>query len=311
MPVVAIVPAIFAGVQIATVGIAAMSTMAVIGAVGAIAAGVGAVTGNKSLMKIGAVAGLVGGVGAFAQGQGWLSGAAGSDAGALAGAEAAGSDYGAGSAAEAGAIDSALAAQAPGVVDPSAGLVGSADPSAAGYTNAMDMASDAASASSGAGGAAGAAGEAAGGLMNSAGPTGSGLNSVNGSDLMSDLYKGAGAGGAGPSTSSSIFDTIGKVGDFMGKNKELTSMGLKFVGGLFDEKAEAEGDYLKSGIELNLARTSGINAQTDIMKQQAANGNAVPDMTGLKVNPAVKVFNTQPPPVYQAVRAGLINSTGR
>lgn len=309
MPVVAVIPAIFAGAQIATVGIAAMSALQVVAAVGAIAAGVGAVTGNKALMKIGAVAGLVGGVGSFAQSQGWLSGAAGADAGALAGAEAAGSDYGAASAAEAGAIDSALAAQAPGVVDPSAALAGSVDPSAANYTNAMDMASDAASAGSG---AAGAAAEAAGGLMNSGGPTGSGLNSVNGSDLMSDLYKGSGAGGFGAatSTSSSIFDTIGKAGDFMSKNKDLTSMGLKFVGGLFDEKAEAEGDYLKSGIELNMARTAGINTQTDIMKQQAANGNAVPDMTGLKVKPG-SVYNTAPPPVYMAPRAGLINSTGR
>lgn len=305
MPVVAVGAALYAGATIATVGVAAMSTMAVISAVGAIAAGVGVVTGNKSLMKIGAVAGLVGGVGAFAQGQGWLSGAAGADSGALAGAEAAGSDYGAGSAAEAGAIDAALAAQAPGVVDPSAGLVSSVDPSAAGYTNAMDMASDAAGAGSNAASVAGAAGETAGGLMNS---QLSPLTAQNAGSLGGVASVSAGAPTA---TSSSIFDTIGKVGDFMNKNKDLTSMGLKFVGGLFDEKAEAEGDYLKSGIELNMARTAGVNTQTDIMKQQAANGNAVPDMTGLKINPAVKVFNTQPPPVYRAVRPGLINSTGR
>lgn len=304
MPVVAIIPAIFAGAQIATVGIAAMSALQVVAAVGAIAAGVGAVTGNKSLMKIGAVAGLVGGVGAFAQGQGWLSGAAGADSGALAGAEAAGSDYGAGSAAEAGAIDTALAAQAPGVVDPSAGLVGGAEQSAAGSSSAMNMASEAAG---------GGAGEAAGGLMNSAGPTGSGLNSVNGSDLMSDLYKGPGAGGfgAGPSTSSSIFDTIGKVGDFMGKNKDLTSMGLKFVGGLFDEKADAELERERSVTGLYEAKTGSELLQQDILRKQTANANAVPDLTGLKINPAVKVFNTQPPPVYNAPRAGLINSTGR
>lgn len=310
MPVVAVGAALYAGATIATVGIAAMSTMAVISAVGAIAAGVGVVTGNKALTKIGAVAGLVGGIGAFAQGQGWLAGdlAKGADAGGLAGAEAAGSDYGAGSAAEASAINSALAAPAPGVVDPSAGLVGSVDPSAANYTNAMDMASDAAAGSS----AAGVAREA-GGLMNSSGPTGSGLNSVNGSDLMSDLYKGPGAGGfgAGTSTSNSIFGTLGKVGDFMEKNKKLTSMGLDFVGGMFDDKKAAEGDYIQSGTDFNIARTANANAQTEIMRQQMANANAVPDLTGLKVNPAVKVFNTGAPPVYQAPRAGLINSTGR
>lgn len=314
MPVVAVGAAIFAGSGIAAAGgiaafAAASGTFATIAAVGAIAAGIGVVTGNKALTKIGAVAGLVGGIGAFAQGQGWLAGdlAKGADAGGLAGAEAAGSDYGAGSAAEASAINSALAAPAPGVVDPSAGLVGSVDPSAANYTNAMDMASDAAAGSS----AAGVAGEA-GGLMNSAGPTGSGLNSVNGSDLMSDLYKGPGAGGFGAtSTSNSIFGTLGKVGDFMEKNKKLTSMGLDFVGGMFDDKKAAEGDYIQSGTDFNIARTANANAQTEIMRQQMANANAVPDLTGLKVNPAVKVFNTGAPPVYMAPRAGLINSTGR
>lgn len=307
MPLAAVIPAVFAGAQIATVGIAAMSTMAVIGAVGAIAAGVGAVTGNKDLMKIGAVAGLVGGVGAFAQGQGWLAGdlAKGADAGGLAGAEAAGSDYGAGSAAEATAIDSALAAQAPGVADPTSGLVGSADPSAAGYTNAMDMASDAAgSSATSVADAAGTAGDAGGGLMNTP------LSPLAAQDVGS-LGGVASVTAGAPATSGSIFDTIGKVGDFMNKNKELASLGLNFVGGMFDDKKKAEAAQANAAVGLYEAKTGSELLQQDILRQQTANANAVPDMTGLKLNPAVKVFNTEASPTYRAPRAGLINSTGR
>lgn len=303
MPVVAVGAALYAGTTIATVGIAAMSTMAVISAVGAIAAGVGVVTGNKALTQIGAVAGIIGGVGAFAQGQGWLSGdlAGGSDAAGLAGSEAAGSDYGAGSAAEASAIDSAIAAQAPGVVDPSAGLLGSADPSAANYTNAMDMASDAASAGSS---AAGAAGEA-GGLMNTplSPPVAQDVGSLGGVASVT--------AGTPTATSGSIFGTIGKVGDFMNKNKEIAALGLNFLGGMFDDKKKAEAAQANAAVGLYEAKTGSELLQQDILRQQTSNANAVPDMTGLKVNPAVKVFNTGEPPVYRAPRAGLINSTGR
>jgi hypothetical protein len=76
MPVVAVAAGAFAVGEIATVGIAAMSAFEVIGAVGAIVSGIGALTGNEDLMKIGAVAGLAGGIGAFAQGRAGLRPAA-------------------------------------------------------------------------------------------------------------------------------------------------------------------------------------------------------------------------------------------
>lgn len=299
MPVVAVGAALYAGATIATVGVAAMSTMAVVSAVGAIAAGVGVVTGNKALTQIGAVAGIVGGVGAFAQGQGWLSGdlAGGADAAGVAAEAATGG-------AEAASNTSAMIAEAaPGVVDPSAGLAGSMDPTAGNYTNAMDMASDAAGAGSGAAGVAGA-GEAAGGLMNTP------LSPLVAQDVGS-FGKVASVTAGAPATSGGIFDTIKMAGDFLGKNKELASLGLNFVGGMFDDKKKADAAAANASVGLYEAKTGSELLQQDILRQQTANANSVPDMTGLKVNPAVKVFNTEAPPVYRAPRAGLINSTGR
>lgn len=313
MPAVALIPAVFAGVQIATVGIAAMSTMAVIGAVGAIAAGVGVVTGNKALTQIGAVAGLVGGVGAFAQGQGWLAGGASGGEGIA--AEGLAGDYVnqmdmASDAAS--ATSEAISAAAPGVANPTAGLV--TDPSAAGYTNQMDLASDAAgmsgSGSSAVESAASAAGgSGGGGLVNSG---------VNGSDRMSDQFAGKGAGGFGAtSTSSGIFDTLKGVGSFLKDNKEIAALGLNFLGGMTDGKKAAEEDLLKAKlgevdatVGLYKARTSGEMLNQEQQRQQMANANSVPDMTGLKLKPG-SVYNTAPPPVYRAPRPGLINSTGR
>lgn len=304
MPVLAVGAAIYAGTTIATVGIAAMSTMAVISAVGAIAAGVGVVTGNKALTQIGAVAGLVGGIGSFAQGQGWLSGdlAGGADAASVA------ADAATGGAEAVSNTGQMIAEAAPGVVDPSAGLVGSMDPSAANYTNAMDMASDAA-------GAAGGGGSAIADVAASAGGGGGGLINAPLSPLAAQDVGSFGSvtpvTAGSTATSGSIFDTIKGVGDFLGKNKELASMGLNFVGGMFDDKKKAEAAQANAAVGLYEAKTGSELLQQDILRQQVANANSVPDLTGLKVNPAVKVFNTGAPPTYLAPRAGLINSTGR
>lgn len=292
MPVVAIVGAMFAGAGIAAAGgiaafAAASGTFAAISAVGAIAAGIGVVTGNKALMKIGGIASLAGGIGAFAQGRGWLS------ADLAKGADGVGIAANAAGGAEAASNTSQMIAEAaPGVADPSSAL----------YTNQMDIASDAAAAGNAGSSAIETASAAAGkgpssaGLMNS-----EPLSSLKAQDVGS-LGKVASIN-VGPSTTSSIFDTLKGVGDFMEKNKEMSSMGLKFVGGLFDEKAGAEEDYIN-------ARTQNANMQTDLLAKQAANANSVPDLTGLRVRPG-QVYNTAPPPIYRAPRAGLINSTGR
>jgi hypothetical protein len=287
------VPAIFAGVQIATVGIAAMSTMAVVSAVGAIAAGIGAVTGNKALMQIGGIASLAGGIGQFAQGQGWLSGdlAAGADAASVASEAAAGG-------AEAVSNTSQMIAEAaPGVVDPSA----------ANYTNQMDLASDAATAGAGGSAAeamAGVSANAGGGLINS-----EALSPLVNQDVGS--FGGVASVTAGPtSTSSSIFGTLKDVGSFMKDNKELVSLGMNFLGGMFDDKKKAETGQINAATGLYQARTDSERLQQEQLRQQAANANAVPDITGLRVRQG-QVYNTGPAPVYQAPKAGLINSTGR
>lgn len=302
MPLIAVGAAIFAGSSIAAAGglaafAASSGVFAAIGAVGAIAAGIGAITGNKTLMKVGAIAGLVGGVGAFATSQGWLSaGSAGIDKAGLAGDYVNQMDIASDAAS---ATQSAIAQAAPGIVDPSANLVGAATTAAEGataVTGAPSLAGDAASA--------GIAAETGKGLMNSQ------LSPLVGTDVGS-LGKVASVNASvvrDTATSKSIFDSMKGVGEFMNKNKDLTSMGMKFVQGMFDDKAEkaqeAQNAYMG-------ARTSGELLNQEQLRQQMANMNAVPDLTGLRINPAVRIFNPGAPPVYSAPRAGLINSTGR
>jgi hypothetical protein len=275
MPVVAVAGAIYAGSTIATVGIAAMTTMQVVSAVGAIAAGVGAITGNKTLMQIGGVASLAGGIGSFAQGQGWMSG-------------------GAADIADASNTSKMMTASSPGVADPSAAVAAdtgaalagetsaslATDPGAANYTNQMDMASDAAA-----------------GAGNVAGTPPTGLVNATAGDFARADRAIVPPTSTATATSSSIFGVLKDVGSFMKDNKELASLGLNFVGGMFDDKKKAEAEL--------------YGARADKMRKQMANASAIPDITGLKVNPAARVFNTAPPPVYQAPRPGLINSTGR
>lgn len=72
MPVVAVF-GIAAGTSALAGGLAALTVMETIAAVGSIVGGIGALTGNKTLAKIGAIAGLAGGIGAFAESKGWLA----------------------------------------------------------------------------------------------------------------------------------------------------------------------------------------------------------------------------------------------
>ncbi len=279
MPAIAVAGAIYAGTTIATVGIAAMTAMQVVSAVGAIASGVGAVTGNKKLTMIGGLASLAGGIGSFAQGKGWMAGDVASDA------------------ADISNTSKMIAAPTPGIVDPSAAVV---DPSAAvtadtGAALAGETAGDFARMDRV---ASTVAGDASGGAQLtslSAPPEPAGL--VNAGGVSGGLASAAAAGAPAASPVSSIFDAIGGVGKFMKDNKELTSLGMNFVGGMFDDKKTAETDL--------------YNLRAAEMRQQTANASAVPDLTGLKVNPNAQVFNTPPSPIYQAPRVGLINATGR
>lgn len=63
MPIIAIAAAVFAVVEIVEVGLAAMTVFEAIAAVGAVANGVGVVTGNEDLQKVGQVMAIGGGLG--------------------------------------------------------------------------------------------------------------------------------------------------------------------------------------------------------------------------------------------------------
>ena len=70
-------------------------------------------------------------------------------------------------------------------------------------------------------------------------------------------------------------------------------MGLNFAGGFFDDKKKSEQAFLD-------AKTGEINSQLK-------NASAIPDMSGLKVNPK-SVFKNAPP-TYMAPRiGGLMNA---
>lgn len=276
MPIAAVAGGVFAGVEMATVGIAAMSTFEVIAAVGAITSGVGALTGNEDLMKLGGVAALAGGVGMFAQGKGWIGGV-----------EKGG---------EAASNTSAMIKQ-PGVgvekVTPNvgadiAGTATSSASSAAGKTAGLDtsIASNITAPS---------ASSSSSGLIDAMNPTD--IRLANGTQTTPFMTQGT-KYVAEAAKSNSFMDTIKGFADLFkddkGKlNKDMLSMGANFVGGFFDDKKKAETDY--------------INAKNDELSTRRANANAIPDMSSLKVNPK-NIFNSTTSPTYYGPRVGLMNA---
>lgn len=276
MPVAAVAGAVFAGVEIATVGIAAMSTFQVIAAVGAITSGIGALTGNEDLMKLGGVAALVGGVGAFASGKGWLGGA---DA-AKSGTEA---------------------------VSNTEAMINSTGVGVENVTPTVDIGAEIGASSATSGGTAGLSDTAANitapssaatpstGLIDAMNPTD--IRLANGTQTTPFMTPASSA--VAPAAQSGTFmDTIKGFADLFkdkdGKyNKDMLSMGMNFVGGLFDDKKGAETDYLK--------------AQIAAMDAQRSNASAIPDMSGLKVS-TKNIFKSTAP-TYLAPRVGgLMNA---
>lgn len=276
MPIAAVAGAVFAGVEIATVGIAAMSTFQVIAAVGAITSGIGALTGNEDLMKLGGVAALVGGVGAFASGKGGLGGA---DA-AKSGTEA---------------------------VSNTEAMINSTGVGVENVTPTVDIGAEIGASSATSGGTAGLSDTAANitapssaatpstGLIDAMNPTD--IRLANGTQTTPFMTPASSA--VAPAAQSGTFmDTIKGFADLFkdkdGKyNKDMLSMGMNFVGGLFDDKKGAETDYLK--------------AQIAAMDAQRSNASAIPDMSGLKVS-TKNIFKSTAP-TYLAPRVGgLMNA---
>jgi len=75
MPVVAVAAAFYSVGAAATAGFATLTAFQTIAVVSSVVGAVGAVTGNKTLQKIGLIGSVVGGIGSFAQASGWLEGA--------------------------------------------------------------------------------------------------------------------------------------------------------------------------------------------------------------------------------------------
>lgn len=262
MPLVAVVAAIGAAGTIATVGLAAMTAFEVVAAVGAITAGIGAVTGNEKLMKLGGIMGLAGGVGAFAESQGWIGGEA-----AMSGTEAA-------------ASPATQSAQASNVVDAAGGNIaevaqGGADVAktieSAATTPGVEQITEAAQ------GGGLMAPKVDGGLQApsaaSAAPTTSVPGEfVNESQKLMQQQNLAQAGVNQLNTNLPTVDVNGKpagfldafknVGKWMEENKQLTSIGAAFVGGMFDEEKEA--------------KANAYNAQSDLIRQQMDNMSRMP-----------------------------------
>lgn len=267
MPVVAIGAALYAGATIATVGVAAMSTMAVISAVGAIASGIGVVTGDKDLAKIGGIVSLVGGVGAFAQGQGWI----GADL-----AKNSAQDIAKSAAGEAGVASAAQAT--PSVVDASGAVAQNVAQAGAGGAGVATAAADIGSTV----GSAGLAGQAAG-----AGAFDAALKT---------------ASAAAPTAGGGALSMLGSVGEWMEKNKNVTSMLSNFIGGALDQESDAKVKQAEAMADLYATRNKSELAQM-------ANGSAIPDLTGLKVDPNKNVFSKTTAPTYYNPKAvGLINA---
>ena len=267
MPVAAVAGAVFAGAELVAGGLTIFQTIA---AVGAITAGVGAVTGDQDLMKIGAIGSLAGGVGMFAENQGLLNTAqaaaeAGGNTAAMIGQEAVGvNDF------------------AP-VVDNGMGAV----EAAGNVTGDTLMAAD--------------GGNIAQGITEATGVTQSptmntGLINTSPSNPM-DMKLAAGKVVGEAAKDTSVFSSLQKFADLL-KNKDgtydknLLAIGANFVGGFFDDKKKAEADYYRS-------RTASEDAQR-------TNANSVPSLAGLKVSDK-NIFPTNAS-TYTPVRVGLINA---
>ena len=270
MPVAAVAGAVFAGAELVAGGLTIFQTIA---AVGAITAGVGAVTGDQDLMKIGGIAGLAGGVGMFAQNQGWLNTAqaaaeAGGNTATMIGQEAAGvNDF-------APTVDNGM-----GVAETTANTV----------TGDSLVAAD--------------GGNIAQGITDTTGVTQSPTMNTQPGGLLNaspsnPLDQRLAAGKVGEAANeSSIFKSMKKFADML-KNKDgtydknLLAIGANFLGGFFDDKKKAETDYYRS-------RTASEDAQR-------TNANSVPSLAGLKVSDK-NIFPASAS-TYTPVRVGLINA---
>lgn len=265
------------GLMAGTTAVTAVNVLAAVAQVGMALTVVGGVTGSKSLMKVGAALSLVGGVG------GMVAGAA---SGGAAAAGAAGESAAAGLA-EIGADAATSAAWSEGAglgadtlanvgADQGAGLIGSTmqptmQPTLEVATRpAVQPAAQAAQQQA----TQTAAESGLGSNLAPQGPAGpvspfedpSSAYATNGSDAMSDAYRGGVGGFTAPESSGNFF---GKISKFANENKTLFSAGLQLAGGAMKGANEAKMWNDKMGFQ----------------REQAAKANSVgnfaPRPTGL------------------------------
>lgn len=111
------------------------------------------------------------------------------------------------------------------------------------------------------------------------------------------------AASSGIDTGTSLFD---RISEFANKNKALTEMALKGVQGMYQspqDKAYKEAQTTSANAMAGLydAKTAEINGQI-------ANGNAVPNVGGMSVNPNAKIYRQTPVIAAGVHPAGLIQT---
>lgn len=311
MPAVAVGAAVWGGASLvaaaATVGGIAAMGWGAIAAVGAVAAGVGVVTGNQDLIKIGGVMGLVGGVGSLASSQGLLGVAEeGPGIGASSGELASGT-------AEANAASSA--ASEPGIIGPTTTIDTG---QATGFQADMDAANvvDGASAAPATPAAASpspaapANAPAEQGILGKSalavpGEAGIGNSASSGWESLPGKMPYGGSGGP-KGIVSSIMDFADPLLKF-GKENQMLTYGLmqtggSFIQGLFDPLAEAKKKQLE-------ASTASYNANAAQTNAQVANMGGPAPVGSTPGGPRGPLFANNAP----RMNVGLINSqvTGR
>lgn len=277
MPAVAVAAAVYSGSALVAGGLTVMGTIA---AVGAVAAGIGVVTGNETLTKLGSVMGIVGGVGALATGQGLLKGTDFA-------AESAAADAAAGA-----SMTEAASAASPAVAGAEASGILNGAKAAPVVDQSMVQGIDVEAAGAGAPVAAADAGQQ--GLLARAAVESTGVGGVSTTAAAS----------AAPT--KSIWDVVGPFADktkkFVEDNKMfsygLLQVGGSFMQGLFDPSAEAKKKALESQTTVNDAQAAALTART-------ANINAPMPTAGTSGTRA-PTYRTGAQPVY--VAPGLLST---
>lgn len=259
MPIVAI-----AGIAggIATIASATVTALQIVSAVGAIASGIGMLTGNEKLAKIGGVISMVGGIGSFAASQGWIGGAEAvksatevAASGATQGAQAANvtqaaggnlADVAKGGADIGGQIESATMSAVPQpVVEVAQG--GLMNPNSAQVV------------------------ENAGAIGGAPTPTVAAVATTPIADAAKTQV-GVQAVKTGAEQTGGVLggflDSFKAAGKFMEENKQMTSLAGSFIGGMFDKEKEAKEKLLQ--------------AQTDMLRQEKNNMSNTPSVTAGK-----------------------------